>query len=203
MALAIVPAVAKIAELRLSIRAPTDEARRGLNMKAPYAPAAREMWAGQILWAALSRDDTNELAAFFESLDGRVTPFGVELAAGFAGQIVPGFSGAASGTLASIPALGADSIAVSVSGSPILAPGTLVGIGDTAGVYQLVEIVAGGAANGSTALKIAPRVRFTVGSTACVLGTVTGKFNLAGDTLTALQFSPSAGTLAVDVMEAL
>lgn len=197
-----VPAVAKIAELRLGIRAPTDDVRRGSNYKAPFAAAFREMWAGSVLWANLSRADMQALAAFFESRDGRVTPFGVLLAAGFASQYVNGGASVA-GTLAAIPTLGADAVSISASGSPVVLAGTLISFGDPDGVYQVCEVLRDTLANGVAPIYLAPRIRYVLGTTACTLGTVTGRFVLASDTLSALKFSPAYGALSVDVIEAL
>ena len=197
-----VPAIAKIAELRLGIRAPTDDVRRGSNYKAPFAAAFREMWVGSILWAHLSRADMQALAAFFESRDGRVTPFGVPLAAGFASQYVNGNASVA-GTLSGIPALGADVVTISASGSPVVLAGTLVSFGDPAGVYQVCEVLCDTLADGSAPVWIAPRIRYTLGTTACTLGTVTGRFVLANDTLEALKFVPAYGMLSIDVIEAI
>ncbi len=202
MALDTVPATGKIRELRLGIKAPTANLSRGINLKSPYAAMAREIWAGQILWADLSRADMAGLIAFFESLDGRVTPFGVTLAAGFASQLVGG-SASASGTLAAAVARGADRVKISITGSPTLAMGTLVGIGDTAGVYQMCEVVQAAAANGSADIIIAPRIRYAFSAaTAVTAGTVTGKFKLTGDDLDQ-RFNPSYGSLTLDVIEAL
>lgn len=203
-ALVTAPAVAKIRELRLGIQAPTNDARRPLNMSAGYAPALRERWAGQVLWADLSRSDSAALQAFFESLDGRVTPFGLPLAAGFASQYVAGNASLA-GTLASIPAPGADRIRVSASGSPTLRPGTLISLGVTdpdTGPYQVVEVLESAPADGATDIYIAPRIRHTMTTTAVTLGTVTGSFVLAADVLPA-QMVPAYGSLALDIVEAL
>jgi len=202
MTLLLAPAQYRIAELRLCIKSPTDEVRRGLNRKAPHAAPIREMWAGQILWAGLSRADMSALAAFFERLDGRVTPFGVQLKAGFTSRYVAG-NAAATGTLTA-QGLGYNVIRVSVSGNPRIAVGTLMTLGvDTTDAYQMVECVQEAVADGSADIYIAPRLRWSMASSAVTLGTVTGKFSLAGDSLDALQFSPAYGTLSVDVVEAL
>lgn len=197
-----VPAIAKIAELRLGIRAPTDDVRRGSNYKAPFASAFRELWAGSVLWANLSRNDMQALAAFFESRDGRVTPFGVSLAAGFASQYVNG-NATVAGTLAATPALGADVVSISASGSPPLLAGTLISFGDPDDAYQVCEVLQDTLADGTSSIYIAPRIRYELDTLDCTLGTVTGKFVLADDTLKALKFVPAYGALSVDVIEAL
>jgi hypothetical protein len=173
------------------------EARRGLTLKGPYAATMREFWAGQILLADLSRADMAALVAFFESLDGRVTPFGITLATGFASA-----GTTASGTIDAVNP-GADRVRVTVAGNPTLPAGTLLGIGATDGVYQLCEVLQQSTADGATDARIAPRIRNVFGaSTPVAVGSVTGKFNLAGDDLD-VAFNTSYGSLAINVIEAL
>lgn len=200
--LALVPSTGKLREIRLGIRAPTDDTRRGLSLKGGFAASFREQWAGQLLFAALSRAELSALVAFFESLDGRVTPFGVELAAGFASQYV-GNARVASATLASTPSLGADKIRLTISGSPTLRPGTLVGLGETRGTFQLVEVMPGASAvaDGATDIYIAPRIRVPLDGATAIAGTVTARFYLAADALDSLEISPSSGSLTVDVVD--
>ena len=202
MTLETVPASGKLREVRLGVRAATTEARRGVNLKGPYAPALREHWAGQIMFADLSRADMAALVAFFESLDGRITPFGVSLAASYFSRLVGG-SASVSGTLAAAVVPGANVVKITLSGSPTLKRGTLVGIGDTAGTYQWCDVLEDAVANGSADVKIAPRIRYAfAASTTIVAGTVTAKLKLAGDDIDT-TFNPAYGSLILDVIEAL
>lgn len=193
------PAFAHILELQLAIATLAGGDKRPLNGK--RAPAARftELWQGQIAFAPLNPTDHRAFVAYLETLDGRVTPFAIQLKAGFASQDV-----VAAGTLAAAPARGVGAISVTFASAVTLLPGTLIAIGDyTTDTYQVVELLDAVSGSGAQTLNIAPRIRKGFASGAPVsLGTVKGVFTLAGDTL-AQSAALDHGTVTLDVIEAL
>jgi hypothetical protein len=200
MPVAALPTVARISELRLAIAAPCDEIARPLNRKAPYAPAYRELWRGELLCAGLAHADAAALAAFLEALDGRVTPFKLSLGAGKFGQLA-----SHTGSLQAVPALGADTVSLNLSpASGRIRAGTLLTVGDLeTSAYQLFECVQDVTAASATAVKVAPRVRttFTLASPVA-LGTVWAKLRLASDEVDASTLV-THGLVTIGVVEAL
>lgn len=190
-----VPAFAKVRELRLGVRlAREDDPTRPLTRAKPYAVSMAERWEGDVLFSPLLSADARKLAAFIERLDGRVTPFLLTLKAGVFGAAVT-----ATAALAAVPALGADTVSLTVTGGPII-PGTLFTVGDPqTGPFQLFEAVdvAGGL------VTVAPRVRsvFTLASPVAV-GTVTAKLCRAADQFDVAAFI-GRDMLSLSVVEAL
>lgn len=173
------PTIAKIRELRLRVAAPNDNARRPLTRKAPYAPALREMWFAEVALAATAPADALALAAFIESLDGRVDVLTFPLAGGVFGAA----HAVAAGTLSGAVAAGANRVKVLKSGAAVLEPGTLLGIGDpNTAAYQMVEVTGGGAASVAQVVHVAPRIRRAFASgTAVAIGSVTARMRLDSD----------------------
>lgn len=200
MTTAALPAAAKVQELRLAVECPTDEVRRPLTRKAPYAAPMREMWRGEVLFAPMTQADARAVAAFFDGLDGRVTPFRLPLKGGV--HTVENAS--TSGTLAAAVASGADRISLAKGTSAELLPGTLIAIGDIdTTAFQLVEVIAGGSVATTQTVIIAPRIRQAFSSGAAVaIGGTNGKFKLAQDTF-AGSVSASAGIISISVEEAV
>lgn len=195
---AALPAYAKISELRLCIKAPSLEATRPLNLKAPYDNPFREMWAGEIVLADMSIDNALAFQGWAESLDGRVTPFSVQLKEGVYSQTC-----SASATLFAAPSIGADRLALNVAGGSIR-KGTLLTIGNIdAREYQMFEALETVAAGECVPLAIAPRIGFAFDITAQVaVGDVSAKLTLATDELEA-SLRLSKGVAVLSVREAL
>jgi hypothetical protein len=160
------------------------------------------MWRGQIMWADLSRSDMAALVAFFEARDGRVTPFEVTLAAGFASQFDGGFAQVV-GTTPAAPALGVDRVKLTTTPNLALRAGTLLGFGATNNSYQMCEVVRTGFADGLSDVYIAPRIRRVPSNLFVTMGTVPFVCTLADDELKSVSWNPAYGTLTVDVIEAL
>lgn len=197
MATPALPAAAHIRELRLAISAGNNEARRPLNRKAPYAAAYREYWAGEVLFAPTSPSDGQALAAFLESLDGRVLPFRLPLTPF---SVVHANTG---GTLGADVARGADTLRVTKASTNPLLRGTLLAIGniDTT-AFQLVEVIHDGPGGTSETVYIAPRIgQAFSGGTTVAIGAVSGKFTLAGDISKSVNVS--SGLVSVSVIEAV
>lgn len=200
MAIASLPAAAKIKELRLKISNPNDEAQRPTNRSAPYGVALRELWNGEALFAPMSRADAHGVAAFLESLDGRVTPFKVAIAEGV-------FRREAAFTASLVGALTPGQADIAINFSPasgVVRAGTLFAVGDIeSGPYQMFEVLADAPATTATPVLVAPRVRYAFASDAPVaFGTVYGKFTLAEEAV-GVSIPLTQGVASIKVIEAL
>lgn len=195
-----IPAFAHIQGLTLAITMRERDQTRMINRKGGHGADASELWTGSIAFAPMTRANGAALVAFFEALDGRVSPFLISLAGGFASQ-----STAFTGTIAANGRAGLGYISASLSpvGSLVRA-GTLIGIGDPqTSSYQWCEVLTDVVASSATAIDIAPRLRkpVTAGAT-LALGTVYGKFNLASDDIKGLSANVAATGFSIDVIEA-
>lgn len=197
MALAVLPAYAKIKELRLCIPAPSDAFERPASLHVLTATPYTEMWTGDIVFADMLRDNAKAFSAWQASLDGRVNAFRMALTAGK-------FSRAYAGTaaLAAVPALGADRIQLDLSET--LYRGTRITVGDIeSGPFQLFDVLQTVAPDEGAAVLVAPRVRVSfTGSETVACGTVNGKFRLRGDDV-AVSVSRDRGAASMAVEEAL
>lgn len=199
MAVVALPSYAHVRELRLAIRAPTDEIRRPLTLRARYSTPFREMWMGTVLFAAATIRNTRAIAAWVEALDGRMSPFRLPFPAGVFSQACPIVA-----TLASSPEFGADELLLDCATPGMLRAGTLLTLGDIeSDEFQLFEILQDTTAGNDVAVPIAPRVRreFTINS-AVALGAVTGKFKCQDDKVDA-SLMISHGLVTLPVIEAL
>ncbi len=197
-----VPSAAKIRHARLRISAPDSGVRSVMNRRAAYGHQLRAMWNGAIEFAALSRQESAELHAFFERLDGQVDSFGVPIPLGVLSQ----GNTSPSGTLNTAVVAGSDT--ADLTGFPtntVLLRGTLLALGDIDDSnYQVVEVVVDADLDSSGTTTVAPRIRRAIDSgTAVKAGGITMKLNLTGDRLDSIQDAITYGSLAIDVMEAL
>lgn len=200
MTVALVSA-AKIAEWRLRIDIMDDSPTSPMTLKAPYAAGLTEIWRGEFALAAMTRRNAQAVAAFLESLDGKVTPFKLTLA-----QPVMSQPGSWTASLIDNPRLGADmlNLAISPAGSTLKA-GTLLTIGDIdSDPFQLFEVLTDVTTAAATEVTIAPRVRrsFSGNYDAVDVGEVQGRFVLADD-FPDINVLLSHGVGVIPVMEGL
>lgn len=188
---------ANIIELQLAIDVANTDADRPLSRRRVPVSTLTEIWRGQIALAPKDSPSHRALIAFLERRDGRVSPFGAELKSGFASR-----GANITGTLASVPAIGAGSITVTVTGAQTVRAGTLLTIGNIdVPPYQLCEVLADATGTGSLVLSIAPRIRYTFpGASAVAIGTVTGRFRMTADDISQ-DAQPGRGVVTLDVIE--
>lgn len=200
MAIAELPSIARVSELRLAISPEPDQAFRPLNRKTQASMPYRETWSAEIVFAALREVDAHTLAAFFEALDGQVLPFKLPLTAGKFSQVA-----AFDATLAAVPALGADVVRLNLDpATGKLKRGTLFTVGDIeTTTFQLFECVETVDAAADTSVKVAPRVRWTFESDASVtVGSVDAKLALSKDEFV-VPITLSSGIVSVECREAI
>lgn len=203
MAAALLPAWANIKELRLSVGNPADDVTRALNRKRPFATPLREMWAGQILFRPMTRDEFDVLLASLEALDGRALPFKIELKAGK-------FSASPPITTCSVPAAtptvpGSSTMVLNFDATPrLLKRGTLISIGDIdADLYQVFEVIKDATVSLGSTVSVSPRVRHAFpAATGGAVGTVFAKLKLAESKL-APQCDVASSMVGISVVEAL
>lgn len=196
------PSFAKIQEARLRIIAPDDAQRSTMTLRLGAAAALREIWAGEIVFAPMTRANLAALLAFFEQLDGRYSPFSIPLASGFLTQ-PNSFSAATLG-----PAAAGDTGAL-LSASPVsstIPAGTLVSVGDIdTDAYQVFEIVT--AANvsnlGIVSTTVAPRVRRPIADATPVSFAPVLRVRLREDLPGDPSFNVSHGIMSIQVVEAV
>lgn len=197
MPIAVLPAYAKVIELRLAIPMPSDPMMRPADLDVPGSTPYREMWAGEIVIADMHKDNAKAFAAWAASLDGRVNPFRMTLTAGK-------FSRAYSGTsaLAATPVLGADRIQLDLDAT--LKRGTRITVGDVeTSTFQLFEVLQDVSPNPGAVVRVAPRVRVAfTGSETVVCGTVQAKLKLASDSID-VAISIARGVAGMTVEESL
>lgn len=206
---AVLPAFARIQELRFCIRNQADDVARPFNRAAPFSSPFREMWSGELLFAPMSRPHAHALSAFLEGLDGRVTPFMVPF-----GNFSQPFTQLFDLALAATPDLQDDTLTFSLfdsaspnypvwkssrltwGGRPLrwrtgtsgisgrIHPGTLISVGnpDTDN-FQMFEVLQSAAYTGSLSVKVAPRVRCEIvaGDPVAIGRNVRAKLRLADD----------------------
>ena len=202
MALETLPSYANISELQLRIVSPDDAGRLVANLKIPAASKYRELWAGQVAFAAMSVATLNKFLGWLDQFDGRLTAFGITLANGVA-SIAPTHTA----TLASTTTAGQASLALTCSPtSGTIKAGTLLTIGtNTADAYQVVEVLADATVTaGAATVEVSPRIRwiFSAGATV-TLGATNLRVRLASDDIPGHKFNPSHGVITLDVIEAV
>lgn len=189
------PPFVKIKEYRLGIRlARENDPTRPLTRSRPYSVALAERWEGELLFAPLLAADAKRLLAALERLDGKVSPFALTLKGGVVGQ-----ASTSTAVLTAAPALGTDTLPLSVSGAE-LEPGTLVTVGDlNSGPFQLFEVLE----TTSAGVTVAPRVRASFSSSSPVaVGTVTAKFQRASDAADVADYIGHS-LISLSIVEAL
>lgn len=197
MALATLPAYAKVRELRLCVTMPDDALELPAHLKMVAGTPYREIWAGEVVFADMLRDNAKAFSAWMAGLDGRVTAFSMQLTAG---KFSRAFAGEAE--LSTAPVAGADRVHLNLTAP--LYRGTRITVGDIeSGPYQLFDVLQTVAAGFDVPVLVAPRVReaFT-GGEGVDCGSVNGKFRLRGDDL-AVAIKLDRGMSSLSIEEAL
>lgn len=195
------PSSAKITEAQLVILSPDDAPRNPMNMKLQGGAKARELWSGSIAIAPSSAADLAALLAWLEQFDGRLTAFGIPMAAGF--LTLPG---AHTATVRVAGETGDATLALEVlPASGTIKAGTLLTLGDPdTDAYQVVEVLADAAVpgTGDVTVEISPRLRweFNSGETVTIGATVL-RVRLVSDELDGHGYTASHGVVSLQVVE--
>lgn len=196
------PSYAKVAEYQLGIVSADDAPRNVMNLKIQAAPKSRELWAGKVAFAAMTRANLQLFLSWLSQFDGRYTSWLLPMPAG-----VQTISDSHTGTLTSAVAAGAASFTVTVSpASGTIAAGTLLTVGtSTADAYQVFEVVTDAVIGGATvALTVAPRVRWAFSAGATVtFGATSLRVRLADDGPVDHELSIAHGVVTVGLVEAV
>ena len=201
MAVAQLPAIAKIVEARIGIDPASYGQQSSLDLAATYGPAAHEMWSGEVLLAAMSERDGLTLQAFLNTLDGRKTPFGLRMPTTLLTHYVN-----LAGTLAAATTRQASTISLTAAAGTKVLQGTLLSIGsiDDA-AYQVVEVIDEFTSGTAVTVTVAPRIRTVIASgTAVQIGNgVIGKFIIAADDIRTPTFTLDRTAPVLPLTEAL